>query len=62
MERILVGTLKSIWRYPVKSMQGEELERSDINKKGLLGDRAYALWDKHTNRIASRLYSTVRQP
>ncbi|MEM8720902.1 MAG: MOSC N-terminal beta barrel domain-containing protein [Cyanobacteria bacterium P01_G01_bin.39] len=53
MEPILVGTLKSIWRYPVKSMQGEELKRSDIDIKGLLGDRAYALWDKHTNRIAS---------
>ncbi|MEM9510248.1 MAG: MOSC N-terminal beta barrel domain-containing protein [Cyanobacteria bacterium P01_E01_bin.35] len=53
MERILVGTLKSIWRYPVKSMQGEKLERSDVDPKGLLGDRAYALWDKHTNRIAS---------
>ena len=53
MERKLVGTLKSLWRYPVKSMQGEQLESTDISTKGLLGDRAYALWDRQTNRIAS---------
>ena len=53
MERKLVGILKSLWRYPVKSMQGEQLESSDISTKGLLGDRAYALWDRQTNRVAS---------
>lgn len=53
MERTFVGTLKSLWRYPVKSMQGEELDSSDIGTQGLLGDRAYALWDEKTSRIAS---------
>ena len=53
MERTLVGSIKSLWRYPVKSMQGEELASSQISTKGLLGDRAYALWDEQTNRIAS---------
>ena len=41
MERKLVGILESLWRYPVKSMQGEQLESSDISTKGLLGDRAF---------------------
>ena len=53
MKRTFVGTLETIWRYPVKSMQGEELSASDIGTQGLLGDRTYALWDVETNRIAS---------
>jgi len=53
MERKLVGTLEALWRYPVKSMQGEELGASNIGTKGLLGDRCYALWDVETKRIAS---------
>ena len=33
-------TLKiaSIWRYPVKSMMGEELNACEITENGLLGD------------------------
>jgi len=53
MKRTLVGNLASLWRYPVKSMQGEELGASKIVTKGLLGDRTYALWDVETERIAS---------
>ena len=53
MERTLVGTLEALWRYPVKSMQGEELGASNIGTQGLLGDRTYALWDVETKRIAS---------
>ena len=53
MKRTLVGTLEALWRYPVKSMQGEELGASSISIQGLLGDRTYALWDVETKRIAS---------
>src|SRR5437899_11011538 len=41
-QRVL-GSIVSLWRYPVKSMMGEELNAADITKRGLLGDRAYAL-------------------
>ena len=41
-----VGTTVSIWRYPVKSMLGEELNSSNVSERGLVGDRAYALIDK----------------
>ncbi len=34
-------------------MLGESLDRVDIVDGGLLGDRAYALWDKATERVAS---------
>mgnify|MGYP001046664792 CR=1 FL=1 len=53
MERTLVGHLKALWRYPVKSMQGEMMEASEVVDRGLVGDRTYALWDVETNRIAS---------
>jgi uncharacterized protein YcbX len=47
------GTTVSIWRCPVKSMLGEELNSSDVTKLGLVGDRAYALIDKETGKVAS---------
>jgi uncharacterized protein YcbX len=42
-----------VWRYPVKSMLGEELEESLISKIGLSGDRAHALVDTETGKVAS---------
>lgn len=45
--------LASVWRYPVKSMMGEELNSVEITQKGLLGDRAYALQDVETDKIVS---------
>lgn len=53
MARTLVGYLKALWRYPVKSMQGEALEVSEMGEQGLVGDRTYALWDVKTSRVAS---------
>lgn len=53
MAQELVGAIASVWRYPVKSMLGEELDTSDVTKHGLLGDRAYALLDQQTGKIAS---------
>lgn len=53
MVRQLVGTISSLWRYPVKSMLGEELEASEVNTRGLVGDRAYALLDQQSGKIAS---------
>jgi uncharacterized protein YcbX len=40
MERI--GSLEAIWRYPVKSMAGEELAEAFVGFPGLMGDRAFA--------------------
>jgi uncharacterized protein YcbX len=47
------GKVVSIWRYPVKSMLGEELNSSYVTERGLAGDRAYALIDKETGKVAS---------
>jgi uncharacterized protein YcbX len=42
-----------LWRYPVKSMLGEELNASNVTERGLAGDRAYALVDSADGKIAS---------
>ena len=48
-----IGTTVSLWRYPVKSMLGEELNSAALSHRGLLGDRAYALVDRETGKVAS---------
>lgn len=47
------GEVVSLWRYPVKSMMGEELNASDVTDRGLLGDRSLALVDKETAKVVS---------
>src|SRR5713101_989293 len=65
-QRVL-GSVVSLWRYPVKSMMGEEVNASEVvvsrgasrdttsevTKGGLLGDRAYALVDSSDGKVAS---------
>ena len=51
------GSVASLWRYPVKSMQGEELTATEVTERGLLGDRAYALIDSIDGKAA-----TAKQP
>jgi len=46
-------SLASLWRYPVKSMMGEELNSAIITHNGVLGDRSYALLDMETHKIVS---------
>jgi len=48
-----LGRVVAIWRYPVKSMMGEELNTTAVTSHGLLGDRAYALVDAETGKVAS---------
>ena len=49
----VLGSVVSLWRYPVKSMMGEELNATYVTERGLLGDRAYALIDPSNGKIAS---------
>jgi uncharacterized protein len=53
MAQIEVGSVVSLWRYPLKSMMGEELNATEVTKGGLVGDRAYALVDKSDGKVAS---------
>ena len=53
MVSTVLGSLVSLWRYPVKSMMGEELNAADVTERGVLGDRAYALLDPATGKVVS---------
>ena len=46
-------SVSTLWRYPVKSMMGEELNASVITQSGVLGDRSFALIDKETGKVVS---------
>jgi uncharacterized protein len=46
------SSVAALWRYPVKSMQGEELNAADITAGGLLGDRRFAVIDSATGKVA----------
>ena len=45
-DREPVGTIGALWRFPVKSMLGEQLDAVDVTEGGIVGDRAYALIDQ----------------
>jgi uncharacterized protein YcbX len=40
-----------IWRYPVKSLQGEALDQAVVERDGLEGDRRWGIRDGRTGRI-----------
>lgn len=46
-----VGAVKALWRFPVKSMRGEQVEAADLTEGGFAGDRAYALFDAETGQM-----------
>lgn len=48
-----LGGVGSLWRYPVKSMMGEELNAAEVTGRGLRGDRAYALVDCEDGKVAT---------
>lgn len=47
------GVVRALFRYPVKSMQGEPVADVDVGAGGVDGDRTYALVDEQTGRVAS---------
>ena len=49
----VVGALAQLWRFPVKSMLGEQLDAAQITDRGLFGDRAYGLIDATTGKVVS---------
>lgn len=40
--------IAEIWRYPVKSMQGEQLKQAEVGPAGIQGDRQWAVVDAET--------------
>ncbi len=48
---VQAGSVVALWRYPVKSMMGEELNFSEVTGRGLLGDRQFAVVDRATGKV-----------
>jgi uncharacterized protein YcbX len=46
------GSVTGLWRYPVKSMLGEELNAAEVTERGLVGDRQFAVIDRETGKVA----------
>lgn len=46
-----IGTVKAIWRYPIKSMAGELIARGVFDELGLAGDRGWAFRDEEAGEI-----------
>lgn len=55
-----------LWRYPVKSLQGERVEQVEAGPHGLAGDRGWAIFDLDTGfgltarRAAELLFASAR--
>jgi uncharacterized protein YcbX len=49
----VVVLLESLWRYPVKSMLGEQLAEARVTAEGMAGDRRFAVVDGQTGKVAS---------
>ena len=48
-----VGTLATLWRFPVKSMLGEPVDDAHVDERGIVGDRAYGLVERATGKVVS---------
>ncbi|MGY1718242.1 MOSC domain-containing protein [Blastococcus sp. SYSU DS0552] len=55
-----------LWRYPVKSLQGERLAEAELGPLGIIGDRRWALFDRDTGfgltarRVPELLFGAAR--
>src|SRR4051812_9084038 len=58
--------VRELWRYPVKSLQGERLGEAAIDALGIAGDRRWALFDRDTGlgltarRVPELLFGSAR--
>ena len=43
-----------LWRYPVKSIAGERLERAEIRRDGVVGDRLVQVYDMRGRVVTAR--------
>ncbi|MGI9233458.1 MAG: MOSC domain-containing protein [Woeseiaceae bacterium] len=52
--------ISEIWRYPVKSMLGEQLDQADVGPGGIQGDRQWAVVDKESGvSLSAKRYADL---
>jgi uncharacterized protein YcbX len=56
-----IGTVESLWRYPVKSMRGEEMPEVFMGFSGIYGDRCYAFKNSAARKGFPYLNAIVQQ-
>ncbi|MEP6570385.1 MAG: MOSC domain-containing protein [Acidobacteriota bacterium] len=58
---ITVGTVESLWRYPVKSMRGVEMTEAFMGFSGFYGDRCYAFKNSASRKGFPYLNANLQQ-
>ena len=48
-----MAKVAQLWRFPVKSMQGESVDAFEVSERGVVGDRAWALIDVADGKVVS---------
>jgi len=58
----IVGRVKELWRFPVKSMGGERLREATLTPRGIPGDRGWALRDEKSGEVrgAKKMPALIR--
>ncbi|MCA1618106.1 MAG: MOSC domain-containing protein [Acidobacteria bacterium] len=56
-----IGTVESLWRYPVKSMSGEAMAEAFMGFSGFYGDRCFAFRNSAARKGFPYLNATVQQ-
>src|SRR5436190_12569519 len=56
-----IGTVESLWRYPVKSMRGSEIPEAYLGFSGVYGDRCFAIKDSAA-RVGFPYLNATRHP
>jgi uncharacterized protein YcbX len=49
--------VSEIWRYPVKSMGGEKLDRAELTRSGVAGDRLVQVYSAAGRRVTARTHA-----
>ena len=58
---ITIGSVGSLWRYPVKSMSGEEMTEAFMGFPGFYGDRCYAFKNSAARKGAPYLTASTQE-
>lgn len=54
----IAGRIDALWRHPVKSLQGEQVDSALVTATGIVGDRAWAVRDA----VSGSVLSAKREP